>query len=88
MMQLVTVLFISFKEILFSYRPLPNRVLVIVGEVKVKVNNFLYEIGYNFDERLLEEVNKALKEASNVLVAYDVFNPDNDQRKSMLYCEE
>ena len=68
--------------------PLPNIALVIVGEIKVKVKNFLYEIGYNFDERLLEEVNKALKEASDVLVAYDVFNPDNDQRKSMLYCEE
>ena len=69
-------------------RPLRNRVLVNVDEIKVKVNNFLYEIGYNFVERLLEEVNKALEEASNVLIAYDMFNPDKDQRKSMLYCEE
>ena len=69
-------------------RPLRNRVLVNVDEIKVKVNNFLYVIGYNFVERLLEEVNKALEEASDVLIAYDVFNPDNDQRKSMLYCEE
>ena len=68
--------------------PLCNRVLVNVDEIKKKVNNFLYEIGYNFVERLLEEVNKALEEASDVLIAYDVFNPDNDQRKSMLYCKE
>ena len=65
-------------------RPLHSRVLVNVNEIKVKVNHFLYEIGYNF----LEEVNKALEEASNVLIAYDVFSPDNDQRKSMSYCEE
>ena len=64
-------------------RSLHNRVLVHVNEIKVKVNNFLYEIGYNF----LEGVNKALEEASNVLIAYDVFSPDNDQRKSMSYCE-
>ena len=69
-------------------RPLRNTVLVNFDEIKVKVNNFLYEIGYNFVERLLDEVNKALEGASDVLVAYDVFNPDNDQRKSMLYCEE
>ena len=31
--------------------------LVNVDEIKVKVNNFLYEIGYNFVERLLEEDN-------------------------------
>ena len=68
--------------------PLHNRVLVNVDEIKVKVDNFLYEIGYNFIESLLEEVNKALKEASDVLIAYDVFNPDNDQRKSMLYCNK
>ena len=37
---------------------------------------------------MVKDVNKALKEASDVLIAYDVFNPDNDQRKSMLYCEE
>ena len=65
--------------------PLHNRVLV---KVKVKVNNFLYEIGYNSVERLLEEVSKALEEASDVLIACDVFNPDIGQRKSMLYCEE
>ena len=69
-------------------RTFHNIVLVNVDEIKVKVNNFLYEIGYNFVERLLEEVNKALEEASDVLVAYDVFNSDNDQRESMLYCEE
>ena len=69
-------------------RTFHNTVLVNVNEIKVKVNNFLYEIGYNFVERLLEEVNKALEEASDVLVAYDVFNSDNDQRESMLYCEE
>ena len=62
--------------------------LVNIDEIKVKVNNFLYEIGYNFVERLIEEVNKALEEASNFLIAYDMFNPDNDQRKPMLYCEE
>ena len=62
-------------------RPLRNSVLVNVDEIKVKVNNFLYEIGYNFVERLLEEVNKALEEASNVLIAYDVFNPDKDQSR-------
>ena len=66
-----------------------NRVLVNIDEIKKKVNNFLYEIGYNFVERLLEEVNKALEEASDVLFPYDVFNSNNnDQRKSMLYCEE
>ena len=69
-------------------RPLCNRALVNFDEIKVKVNNFLYEIGYNSVERLLEEVNKALQEASDVLIAYDVFYPDTDQRKSMLYCEE
>ena len=37
---------------------------------------------------MVEEVNKVLEEASVVLIAYDVFNPENDQRKSMLYCEE
>ena len=63
-------------------------VLVNVDEIKVKLNNFLQEIGYDFVERLLEEVNKALEEASDVLIAYDVFSPDNDQRKSLLYCEE
>ena len=68
--------------------PLHNRVLVNFNEIKVKVNNFLYEIGYNSVERLLEEVSKALEEASDVLIAFDVFNPDNGQRKSMLYCEE
>ena len=61
-------------------RLLCNRVLVNFNEIKAKVNNFVYEIGYNF-------VNKALKEASNVLVAY-VYNPDKDQRKSMLCCEK
>ena len=50
--------------------PLRNRVLVNVDEIKVKVNNFLYEIGYNFVERLLEKVNKALEEASDVLIAH------------------
>ena len=69
-------------------RPLCNRALVNFDEIKVKVNNFLYEIGYNSVERLLEEVNKALEEASDVLIAYDVFYPNIDQRKSMLYCEE
>ena len=69
-------------------RTFHNTVLVNVNEIKVKVNNFLYEIGYNFVERLLEEVNKALEKTSDVLVAYDVFNSDNDQRESMLYCEE
>ena len=68
--------------------PLRNRVSVNVDEIKVKVNNFLYEIGYNFVERLLEEVNKALEEASDFLIAYDAFNPDNEQRKPMLCCEE
>ena len=68
--------------------PLHNRVLVNTNEIKVKVNNFLHEIGCNFLERFLEEVHKALEEASDVLIAYDVFNPNNDQRKSMLYCKE
>ena len=68
--------------------PLRSRVLLNVDEIKVKVNNFLYEIVYYFVERLPEEVNKTLKEASDVLIAYDAFNPDNDQRKSMLYCEK
>ena len=65
-----------------------NRVLLNINEIKVKVYNFLYEIVYDFIESLLEEVNKALEEASDVLIAYDVFNPDNDQRKSMLYCKK
>ena len=60
-------------------RPLRKRVLVNVDEIKVKVSNFLYEIGYNFVERLLEEVNKALEEATDVLITYDVFSPNNDQ---------
>ena len=60
-------------------RPLRKRVLVNVDEIKVKVSNFLHEIGYNFVERLLEEVNKALEEATDVLITYDVFNPNNDQ---------
>ena len=68
--------------------PLRSRVLLNVDEIKVKVNNFLYEIVYYFVERLPEEVNKTLKEASDVVIAYDAFNPDNDQRKSMLYCEK
>ena len=37
---------------------------------------------------MVKDGNKALKEASDVLIAYDVFNSHNDQRKSMLYCEE
>ena len=37
---------------------------------------------------MLEEVNKAQEKVSNVLIVCDVFNPDNDQGKSMLYCEE
>ena len=78
MMQLILVLYISIKLLNFLQ----------FLTIKVKVNNILYEIGYNFVERLLEEVNKALEEASDVLIAYDVFNPDNDQRKSMLYSEE
>ena len=78
MMQLILVLYISIKLLNFLQ----------FLRIKVKVNNVLYEIGYNFVERLLEEVNKALEEASDVLIAYDVFNPDNDQRKSMLYSEE
>ena len=69
-------------------RPLRNRVLLNVDEIKVKVNNFLYEIVYYFVERLPEEVHKTLEEASDVLIAYDAFNPDNDQRKSMLYCKK
>ena len=32
-------------------RPVHNRVLVNVDKIKVKVNNYLYEIGYNFVER-------------------------------------
>ena len=68
--------------------PFRNRVLVNVNKIKVKANNLLYEIGYDFLQRLLEEVNKALEEASDVLIAYDVFSPNNDQRKSMSYCEE
>ena len=67
---------------------LSNRVLLNIDEIKVKVYNFLYEIVYDFIESLLEEVNKALEKASDVLIAYDVFNPDNDQRKSMLYCKK
>ena len=35
-----------------------------------------------------KKFNKALEEASDVLIAHYVFNPDNDQRKSMLYCKE
>ena len=68
--------------------PFRNRVLVNVNKIKVKANNLLYEIGYDFLQRLLEEVNKALEEASDVLIAYDVFSPNNDQKKSMSYCEE
>ena len=34
-------------------RPLCNRVLVNINEIKAKVKNFLYEIGYNVVERLL-----------------------------------
>ena len=68
--------------------PLFNRVLLNIYEIKVNVCNFLYEIAYDFVERLLEEVNKALEEPRDVLIAYDVFNPDNDQRKSMLYCKK
>ena len=64
-------------------RPLCNRVLVNFNEIKAKVNNFLYEIGYYFVERLLEEVNKALEEVSDILITY-VFNPNSDQRKSMV----
>ena len=67
--------------------PLHNGVLVNIDEIKVKVNNFLYEIGYNFIKKFLEEVKKALEEASNVLIAY-VFHLDSDQRKSKLYYEE
>ena len=55
--------------------PLRSRVLLNVDEIKVKVNKFLYEIVYYFVERLPDEVNKTLKEAS-------------DERKSMLYCEK
>ena len=62
-------------------RPLRNRVLVNANEIKVKVNNFLYEIDHDFVERILEEVNKALEEASDVLITYDVFSPDSDKKK-------
>ena len=43
---------------------------------------------YDFVESLLEEASKAVEAAGDVLIAYDLFNPDNDQRKPMLYCEE
>ena len=56
--------------------------------MKLKVNNCLHEISYNFVQRLLQQVNKAFEEACAVLIAYDVFNPDNDQRKLMIYCKE
>ena len=68
--------------------PLHNRVLLNVDKIKVKVNNLLYEIVYEFVERLPEELNKAIEKASDVLTAYDVLNPNNDQRKSMLYCKK
>ena len=68
--------------------PLHNRVLLNVDKIKVKVNNLLYEIVYEFVERLPEELNKAIEKASDVLIAYDVLNPNNDQRKSMLYCKK
>ena len=69
-------------------RPFYKRVFIKFDEIKVKVNNFLYEIVYNFVESLLEEVDKDLEDASNVLIVYGVFYRDNDQRKFMLYCEE
>ena len=68
--------------------PLHNRVLLNVDKIKVKVNNLLYEIVYKFVERLPEELNKAIEKASDVLIAYDVLNPNNDQRKSMLHCKK
>ena len=55
--KVVKFLTISAERIKLA-RPLCNRVLVNINEIKVKVNNFLYGIGYNFVERLLEEVNK------------------------------
>ena len=59
-------------------RNIRGRALVVnVDDIKNQVNTFLHTIAYNFIDRLLEEVKKALEEASDVLVAYDVFNPDN-----------
>ena len=75
---IVKFLTISAERIEFA-RPLHSWVLVKADEIKVKVNNFLQEpVCYNFVQRLLEEVHKALEEASDVLIAYDVFNNDND----------
>ena len=33
-------------------RPLRNRALVNIDEIKVKINNFIHKIGYDFVERL------------------------------------
>ena len=54
--KVVKFLTIFWERMEFAH-PLRNRVLVNVDEIKVNVNNFLYEIGYNFVERLLEEDN-------------------------------
>ena len=85
--KVVKFLTISVKRMELAHH-LRNTVLVNVDEIKVKANNCLYEISYNSVQRLLQEVNKALKEACAVLTAYDLFNPDNDQRKFMMYCKE
>ena len=77
--------FISLQFLQKGIDMTPLRVLVNVDQMKVKVSNFLYEIGYNFVERLLEEIIKGLVEASDVLVTCDVFDPNNEKRKS---CKE
>lgn len=70
-------------------RNLRDRVLLNnTDEIKDQINKFLFTTGYSFLERLIEEINKALEEASEILVAYDVFNPENKNRESNLYCEE
>ena len=86
MMQLILVLSISIKLLNFLqflrkewnwHAPIRKKVLLNVDKIKVKVHNFLYEIVYDFVERL---PNKAIEEASDIRIAYDVLNPNNDQK--------
>ena len=69
-------------------RNLRDRVLANAQDIKTQVNHFLHTVGYNFVDSLLVEINKVLEETTDILVAYDVFNPDNYKRESLLYCEE
>ena len=68
-------------------RNLRDSVFANAEDLKTQVNHFLHTVGYNFVDSLLVEINKALEEA-DILVAYDVFNPDNYKRESLLYWEE